>query len=122
VGDVLKVVADLGAAGRLPPQKMKIVDDEKSGLTGDHAIQRALGQLRGGTVAAARMGEEPEHRAVEILHTGIAGQPDTTHRPAFISATGDFAMLGDFAAVKVFGEIGDGDRFTESGKAVDCDG
>jgi len=52
----------------------------------------------------SRVGEEREHRPVEVDHAGIAGQPDPTHRPVLIARIGFGSLRRDLTAVELLGE------------------
>ncbi|WP_157376257.1 hypothetical protein [Amycolatopsis keratiniphila] len=83
---------------------MQIIDVQQPDLAGEHAVQGAMRELGRGAALVAGMTEVLQHRPIEILHAGVAGQPDPAGRPAFVPVLGELAVLGDLAEVELFGE------------------
>ena len=121
VGDVLEMVADLHPAGGVHAEKMQIIDHQKPGLTRGHTVQGATGQVGAGAASVSGVGVELEHRPVELLEPGVAGQPDPAHRPPLVAIAGVGALDPDLAAVKILGERQDRCRLAQAGVGVDRD-
>ena len=94
VGDVLEVVADLDAGLLLHFRKCRSSTMQDADIAGQHAVQGALRELRGGPADAPGMGEELQHGPVEFLHAGVAGQPDPADRPPLVPGRGDTQPFG----------------------------
>jgi hypothetical protein len=122
VGDVLEVVADRDAGAVAPPQEMKVVHDQCPYFTQQYAVQDAAGVVGGGATPRSGVGEELQHRPVEFLHPGVAGQSDPAHRPAFVTGLRGIAQCFDFPAMVLAGERQYRRGLPETRERIDRDG
>jgi hypothetical protein len=98
------MVADLDPVGLPPPQEVQIVDDQQPHLTRQHAVQDPVAELAGRALETAGVAEKLQQRPVEVLHAGVAGQPDPADRPPLMPLLGVVTLRGELAAVKLPGE------------------
>ncbi len=80
---------------------MQVVQDQQADLAGQHAVQGLEPELGGGGGLPAGVTEELQHRPVQILHAGVAGQAHPAHRPPLVPLRGERPVLGDLPAVEL---------------------
>jgi hypothetical protein len=101
---------------------MQVVDNQDAHLTRQDAVQGAAGVVSGRATPRSGMGKELQHRPVEFLHPGVAGQSDPAHRPAFVTGLRGIAQGVDLAAVVLAGERQHRRGFAETRERIDRDG
>ena len=64
-------------------------------LTGQHTVQRPVGEVHRGSPLGSGMVVEPKHGPVEVFDSGVTGHPDATDWPAFVAVRGHRTVQSD---------------------------
>jgi hypothetical protein len=91
---------------------------QEPALAEEHAVQGTLRELGRGAGSGAGMGEELQHRPVEVLHPGVPGQPHPAGGKPLVPAGRERAALWDLPAVEAPGEVRHRGRLAQPRKGV----
>ncbi|GGV91719.1 hypothetical protein GCM10015535_50960 [Streptomyces gelaticus] len=100
-------------------KKMQIVQNHQTDITGQHAVQHPPSELGGGPPRLSGVAEELQHGPVEILHSGIPGQPDPADGDPLVPLARERARLLDLPLMEVPGEGKHRGRLAQPRERVD---